>query len=158
MFTAITTYQVSVGLHAVFAISFLGVAGANGIIGPAMRDNPQHAKFGLEIIKKIYEISVFPGIVLILLTGGYQMSKGPFDTSNAWLSVSLAIFAAMVIIGVFVLYPATKIAIAELEAKGDAPGPPSERFMAQTKKFRTLGPLMGVLLIVVAFLMAAKPF
>jgi uncharacterized membrane protein len=158
MLTAITTYQVSVGLHAVFAVSFLGVAGANSMIGPAMRKEPQHALFGLGIVKKIYEFSVFPGIVLILITGSYQASDARWSNNPTWLTVSLALFALMVIIGCFVLYPATRIAIAELTAKGDTPGPPSDRFIAQTKKFRILGPLMGVLLIVVTFLMAAKPF
>jgi hypothetical protein len=157
MLTAFTLYQFSIGLHAIFAISFIGVAGANSIIGPMSRENPQHALFALNISHKIHTRFVIPGIIGIFITGVYESAKGPWGGGDLWLNLSVLIFFAMVIISIFILAPASKTARAELEAQSE-PGPPSEKVQAAAKKLGTLGPVMGVLLIIISFLMAAKPF
>ncbi len=157
MISAITLLQISVGLHAVFAISFIGVAGANSVIGPMSRENPEHALFALKVSSKMHNTMVLPGIIGIFITGSYQMIEGNWGSDAIWLHVSLAIFAIMVFLSLFVLHPANKVAIAELEAQTE-PGPPSEKFQAAVGKLGKIGPFMGIMLILIGFLMAAKPF
>lgn len=157
MLLAITLYQISVGLHAVFAISFIGVAGANGVIGPMSRENPQHALFALKVSEKIHKTAVIPGMIGVIVTGVYQTIDGPWTGSDWWLNIGVAIFAVMVVISLFILHPANKVAQAELEAQTE-PGPPSAKFQAAVGKLGKLGPAMGIMLIIVAFLMGAKPF
>lgn len=152
-----TFIQFVVGLHVVFAISFLGVAGANGVIGPMSRENPEHALFALKVSEKIHNTVVIPGIVGILVTGIYLMIKGPWDFGDAWLTLSLILFAVMLILSLLVLHPANQTARAELESQTE-PGPPSAAFQAAAAKLGALGPVMGILMIAVGFLMAAKPF
>lgn len=152
-----TMYQFSLGLHAIFAISFLGVAGANGIIGPLSRENPQHALFALKVSNKIHLTAVLPGIIGIFITGLYLMIDGDWGFGDLWLTISLILFALLAGLSLFVLHPANTAAIKELEAQQE-PGPPSERFLAEVKKLGMIGPLMGIMMIVVAFLMASKPF
>jgi uncharacterized membrane protein len=152
-----TLYQFSLGLHAVFAISFLGVAGANGVIGPMGRENPQHALFALKVTHKIHNTVVLPGIVGIIATGVYLTIKGDWSMSDAWLLVSLALVVLLVIFSIFILHPATGVAIKELEDQ-EEPGPPSEQFQKAVAKLGAFGPMMGLMMIVVAFLMSAKPF
>lgn len=155
--TAITLYQISLGLHAVFAISFIGVAGANGVIGPMSRENPEHALFALKVSDKIHKTCVIPGIIGILVTGIYQSAKGPWDGGDLWLTISVILFFVLAGLSLFVLHPANKVAIAELEAQSE-PGPPSERFQKEVAKLGAIGPMMGIMLIIIGFLMAAKPF
>ncbi|MFY9489055.1 MAG: DUF2269 family protein [Solirubrobacterales bacterium] len=157
MSLALTFYSVVVGLHVVAAVSFLGAAGAFSVIGPMMRDNPQHAPFGLRVMKRVYEVAILPGAAIILATGIYQTIEGGWDEA-AWLGVSAGLFVVQLFTGLAVVYPAIKTAIAELDKKGDTPGPPSETFMNSVKKLRTLGPMMGISMIIITFLMVTKPF
>ena len=124
---AFSLYQFSLGLHAVFAISFLGVAGANGVIGPMSRENPQHALFALKVSEKIHKTAVIPGMIGILVTGIYQSAKGPWGSGDWWLTIGVVLFLVMVFISLFILHPANKVAQAELEAQTE-PGPPSAAF------------------------------
>jgi hypothetical protein len=157
MLTAITLYNISLGLHAVFAISFIGVAGANGVIGPMSRENPEHALFALKVSDKIHKTAVIPGMIGITITGIYQMADGPWDGGDLWLTIGVLLFLVMVGLSLFVLHPANKVAMHELESQTE-PGPPSEAFQAAVGKLGKIGPAMGIMLILVGFLMAAKPF
>jgi uncharacterized membrane protein len=154
---SITLYQFSLGLHSIFAVSFLGVAGANGVIGPMSREYPQHALFALKVADKIYKTAVLPGSIGIIVTGVYLTIKGDWSMSDGWLIVSLVLVAIVLVSSVAVLHPATATAIRELENQIE-PGPPSERFIRETSKLRAFGPVMGVMMLVIVFLMSAKPF
>lgn len=157
MITATSMYTFSTAIHVVFVVSFLAPAGAFSVMGPMAKANPQHATFALKVNRKIMETMVFPGILVVWGTGLYQMSDGGFGGDDLWLSISAAIFAYMTIVAAFVLYPGAKTALAELEAQ-DAPGPPSAKAQANLKKLGTFGPLQGLGLLVITFLMVAQPF
>lgn len=157
MVTAISMYTLSTAIHVVFVVSFLAPAGAFSILGPMAKANPEHATFALKVNKKIMETMVFPGILVVWGTGLYQMAGGDFGGDDLWLSISAAIFAYMTIVAAFVLYPGAKTALTELEGQ-DAPGPPSARAQASLKKLRTFGPLQGLGLLIITFLMVAQPF
>lgn len=157
MLLAITTYTVVTAIHVIFAVSFLGTAGAFGVIGPMARDNPQHAVFALKVNKKIYETAVLPGVAGIWLTGIYQWADGGWGSSDVWLMLSVVWYAVLSLVGIFVLYPGIKSVLAEMEAKTE-PGPPSPESQAKLKLMGTLGPIFGISMIAITFLMVAKPF
>lgn len=157
MITALSMYTLSTAIHVVFVVSFVGPAGAFGVLGPMAKENPQHAAFALKVNKKIMETMVFPGVLVIWGTGIYQSSDGGFDGDDLWLSISVALFLYMTIVAAFVLYPAAKTALSELENQ-EAPGPPSEKAQSSLKKLGVFGPLQGISLIMITFLMVAKPF
>ncbi|MBJ7355531.1 MAG: DUF2269 family protein [Thermoleophilaceae bacterium] len=157
MLTAITMYTLSTAIHVVFVVSFIAPSGAFSVIGPMAKSNPQHAVFALKVNKKIYETLIFPGVLVVWGTGIYQSSDGGFSGDDLWLSISVAIYALMTIASIFVLYPATKSVLAELEGKTE-PGPPSEQAQKKLKTLGTIGPMMGIGMIVITFLMVAQPF
>jgi hypothetical protein len=157
MITAITLYTLSTAIHVVFVVSFLAPAGAFSVIGPMAKANPQHATFALKVNMKIMKTMVFPGILVVWGTGLYQTADGGFEGSDLWLSISAVIFAYMTIMAAFVLYPAAKTALAELEGQSE-PGPPSAKAQASLKRLGTFGPLQGLGLLVITFLMVAQPF
>lgn len=157
MLLAFTLYQFSIGLHAIFAISFLGVAGANGVLGPMSREHPENALFALKVSRKIHKTLIVPGAIGVFVTGLYMWIDGPWNSSDLWLMIGVALFFVMFFLGIFVLSKSNEVAIDELENQAE-PGPPSALFQAEVKKLGALGPAMGVMLIVVSFLMSAKPF
>jgi uncharacterized membrane protein len=154
---AITMYTLSTAIHVVFVVSFIAPAGAFAVLGPLAKENPQHVGFALKVNKKILEAFVFPGVLVVWGTGLYQLSDGPFKGSDLWLSISMALFAYMTIVAFFVIYPAVKTALTEIEGQ-DQPGPPSEKAQASLKRLGIFGPLQGLSLIVITFMMVAKPF
>lgn len=154
---AITMYTLSVAIHVVFVVSFLAPTGASAVLGPMARDNPEHGLFALQVLQKLYKTLTIPGFLVVWGTGLYQVANGPFDGSELWLNISMTIFALMTLAFVFVQYPSVKIAVRELEAQSE-PGPPSEDVQARLKKLAIVGPLQGLGLMIIAFLMAAKPF
>ncbi|MBJ7347924.1 MAG: DUF2269 family protein [Thermoleophilaceae bacterium] len=157
---AVTVYSISVGIHVIFAVSFLGMAGSFSVIGPAVREDITKAPFALGVIGKIQRIGVIPGVIGILLTGMYQLSNSSYTPSDdAWLLVSLIIFALMVG-GLFITMPAVQTAKAEAEKflAADGPPVPTPAFVAAIKKMSMIGPATGVGLMLITFLMEVKPF
>lgn len=154
---AITMYTLSTAIHVVFVVSFIGTTGAFGIIGPMSKEEPQHAEFTLKFIKKAYETMVFPGLLVVWGTGIYQSADGPWKGGDLWLTISVVLFALMSLAAVFVMYPAVKFVLAEFAAKTE-PGPPSPEAQKKLALFGKVGPAMGVSLMVITFLMVAKPF
>lgn len=152
----ITLYQFSLGLHAVFAVTFIGVAGVNSVIGPMARANPQHALFALKTSDRANTMLVIPGIAGITVTGIYQWIARPWDFATPWLLVSVGIFVVVVLLGQFLLRSNARTAIGELEAQSE-PGPPSEQFRAAVATNAKIGPYMPLAVIILTFLMAAQP-
>ena len=149
-----------VGFHVIFVVAMLGVTFTYPLIGPMAKAQPQHAPFALAVIEKIQRVIVFPGVALVLLTGLWAISAGPWKGDEAWLTVSIVLFFIIVALSVFVTYPAVKVAKAEAEKKAASgePGPPSEAFIKATTKTRRLGPVMSLMMLTIVFLMEAKPF
>ena len=154
---AISTYTFVVAIHVVFAVSFLGAGAAFSVIGPLAGQNPQHAPFALKARKEIYEKAIIPGMLVVWGTGFYQWSDGGFGGDDLWLIVSVVLYAAITLIGLFLLYPGIKSVLAELESKSE-PGPPSAESQAKLKRLRVFGPFIGVSMMVITFLMVAQPF
>jgi uncharacterized membrane protein len=157
MITAISMYTLSVAIHVVFVVSFLGAGAAFGIIGPLSGKYPEHGLFALRVIKEVDEKLIFPGMLVVWGTGFYQASDAGFELGDLWLTISVVLFALITLLTIFVLYPAVKVAITELEAQTE-PGPPSATVQASIKKLSTFGPMIGVAMMVITFLMVAQPF
>lgn len=154
---AITMYTLSVAIHVVFVVSFIATAGSFAVIGPMAKENPQHVTFALKVMLKIFVTFIFPGLLVVWGTGIYQASDGGWKASDLWLTISVIIFAYMTIVAALVLYPATKSALAEFEGQSE-PGPPSAKAQSDLKKLALFGPLQGLGLMIITFLMVAKPF
>jgi hypothetical protein len=157
---AVTTYSVVVALHVVFVVSFLGAAGAFSVIGPAARGNMPVVPYAMGVVGTIQKKILIPGIVGVIVTGVYAIAKGKYSaTGDAWLLVSLILFTLMGA-AQFVLMPAAVAAKTEAEKilASDDPKTPTPELLAATGKLSRLGPFMGIGMMVITFLMVAKPF
>jgi uncharacterized membrane protein len=94
----------------------------------------------------------------VLVTGIYQSVDGPYDFSDTWLGLSFVLF--IVYMGVFgaLMVPGTRRA-RDLAVEASAePGPPPPELLSLLERNSKLGPFLGLLLVVIVFLMEAKPF
>lgn len=159
MILALTGYKVLVAFHVIFVVAMLGVTFTFPVIGPMAKAMPQHAPFALAVVEKVQRTIVFPGIVLVMLTGFWAVSAGNLEFDAGWLITSIILFFLLTATSVFVTYPAVKTAKREAEKLASAGGgPPSQEFLKATKTTRTLGPIMSLTTLVIIFLMVAKPF
>jgi uncharacterized membrane protein len=102
-----------------------------------------------------------PALVVVLITGFYQVGKGNWSMGSFWISATLAI---VIILGGLVgayFVPTDKrlaeMAERELAAAGDAPFAPSAEYVRLAQREGGVGTLAGILIIVAVFLMVTKP-
>jgi uncharacterized membrane protein len=155
---ALSFYSVSVAFHVIFALIGFGAAFCFPFIGIAAKSSPQNVPFALNVILTVMTRWVGPMAVLVLVTGIYQSVDGPYDFSDTWLGLSFVLF--IVYMGVFgaLMVPGTRRA-RDLAVEASAePGPPPPELLSLLERNSKLGPFLGLLLVVIVFLMEAKPF
>lgn len=150
-------YTVVVAFHVIFALIGLGSAFAFPFIGALAKANPQNTVFALKVNLTIITKWISPMAVLVLLTGIYQAIDGPYSFGDAkWLDASLVLFIVyMGIIGA-ITTPGTRRALALAEENPG--GPPPQEMISLIQRNAKLGPILGLMIIAITFLMEAKPF
>jgi uncharacterized membrane protein len=96
----------------------------------------------------IYTVPIL-GILLILLS-----DDPTWKFSEAWVSLSFALYAALVLILVLVMAPTSKKIVA---LRATAQGEMTPDIVAEGKKLATFSGITNVLWVVVLFLMVFKP-
>ena len=105
-------------------------------------------------IQKIDRYLVQPGMIVLLLAGIYLLADGPWETSDAFVSIGFLAISVLFGLQHGVFRPKTRPAreLAERDLKsGDELGPVSERLSK-------VGSLAGLIVVVTVFFMAYKPF
>lgn len=154
---AIDFYTFIVSLHVIFVVIGLGSAFAFPFIGMLAKKNPQNTAFVLEFNLTLITKWISPMAVLVLLTGLYQAFDGPYSFGDDhWLDLSFALFIIYMGILGAITTPGTRRAL-EL-AKESAGGPPPAEMISLIQRNAKLGPVMGGIIVLVTFLMEAKPF
>jgi uncharacterized membrane protein len=113
---------------------------------------PQQLGFALRGIKFMddrvanpsYAALAVVGIVLVLM-------RWTFTTP--WILIAIVLYVAMLVIGVAVYTPTLTRQIAAYETSG----PDSPEFKALTARGRTVGILLGVIVVAIIVLMVVKP-
>lgn len=109
-------------------------------------------------IQKVDRYLVNPGMIVLLLAGIYLLADGPWQGSDAFISIGF--LAIIVLFGLQHAFfrPQTQKAkeLAERDLKaGDTL---SEEFVALGDRIGKVGTLAGVIVIVTTFFMTYKPF
>lgn len=145
-------------LHIFGAIIGFGPTFAFALLGPlsGKLEGPQ----SLGVLKSIVAIErklVIPVATVVQpLTGVlliFEAGRNNNFFSHEWLWIALLIYIANYYMAVFVMTPATHKVI-ELAESGQAG---SEEFLGNVAKMKKLGPIITLGLVVIMFLMIAKP-
>ncbi|MEA2460493.1 MAG: putative integral rane protein [Actinomycetota bacterium] len=144
-------------LHVLSAIVGFGATFSFGVLGPlAAKTGGPQAVGMLKGIVAIEKKLVYPAIVIQPLTGVLLIFKEGWDNSffdHYWLWIAIVLFATAVYIALAIQTPTIEKMI-ELGESGQGGTP---EFEALGKKAGKFGPMLGVILLVVIYLMVVKP-
>ena len=148
-------------LHVLGAIIAFGPGFASMIVGPMVAKEPQYANFyartqvatARAIITPVSLSMAITGIALIVVKGWSNVTAG-----RHWLEAAILLYVVSVVVAMAVQAPAGR-KLVELTSQPPAPGTgPSPELRATVARVRQGGLVLTVLVVVIAFLMVAKPF
>ncbi|MFN8159665.1 MAG: DUF2269 family protein [Solirubrobacterales bacterium] len=159
---ALTGYEFSLFLHITAVMVGFGATFAESLLFPvAMRMNPRHLPYVHEAQLAINRYFATPALVVVIATGLYQVSEGNWDFGSFWISAS---FLGVIVIGGLLgayFIPADRrlgpMVAAEIEAAGAGEVVLSEEYQREARREGIVGTVVGVLLVVIVYLMVAKP-
>ena len=148
-------------LHALGAIIAFGPGFASMVVGPMVAREPQYANFyartqvatARAIITPVSISMAVTGIALIVVKGWANVTAG-----KHWLEAAILLYVVSVVVAMAVQAPAGR-RLVELTSQPPAPGTgPSPELRATVARVRQGGLVLTGLVVVIAFLMVAKPF
>ena len=159
---AITFYSLSLFVHITAVVVGFGATFAESVAFPvAMRLDPRHLPYVHRLQLAINLRLTTPALVIVLLTGIYQVIDGDWGSGGAWISASFLILIVLggLLGGYFI--PADRrlgaMVERELAAAGSGEVRLSDEYQRQARREGAFGALAGVLVVAAIFLMVTKP-
>src|ERR1700752_3962375 len=92
MLASITALSISVWIHVTAALVGFGATFAEAVAFPvAMKLDKRHLPYVHKLQLFINQRLTTPALVVILITGFYQVSEGNWSMGDAWISLTLLI-------------------------------------------------------------------
>lgn len=161
MEVAVDLFKLLLFLHVLAAIAAFGPGFAAMIVGPMVAKEPQHANFYARTQLTTARRLVTPLSISMAVTGiGMILVRGWSNIvgTTHWLEVAIVFYVIAVVFSMAWQAPAGR-KLVELTSTPPAPGAaPNPEIPATAKKVRTGGMVLSGLVLVIVFLMVAKPF
>lgn len=159
---AVTTLQLSIWIHVTAVVVGMGMTFAEALLFPvAMKMDPRHLPYVHRMQLTINRYVANPALLLILVTGVYQVSEFNMSFGDFWISASfLIVFILGGVTGAYFIPSDRKLEAMlnkEIEAAGPGPFTPSDEYLAKARIQGMLGPVMGILIVIAIYLMVVKP-
>jgi uncharacterized membrane protein len=158
MLASITALSISVWIHVTAALVGFGSTFAEAVTFPvAMKLDKRHLPYVHKLQLFINQRLATPALVVVLLTGFYQVSEGNWSLGDAWISITLLI--AIVLGGLLGGYfiPTDRKLYDQVTKELAAGGELSQDYLAAVRREGVFGTITGVLIVVAVFLMVTKP-
>lgn len=140
-------------IHIMSAITAVGSNITYGVWNMRSGQDPSHTSFALKGIKFIDDRIANPAYGVLLITGLLMVFIGRISITSLWIIVALILFAAIVVIGLGFFSPLLKTQI-RLADSGDTSSPEFQRLV---RRSRTIGPILGLVVVVIVIMMVFKP-
>lgn len=162
MTLAVTTYSVVLALHVMAVVAAFGLPLAYPLLVPYVRRRHPQAMPGVHDVQhRLTQRVTGTGTVLILVFGAYMASKAHV-WGEAWVDVPIAVLVVIGAVGGGVITPALRrlaeLARADVAAAGAGVVTWSAEYEQIYRRYMAAEVLLGVLVLVAIFFMAAKPF
>lgn len=148
--------ELSTALKIVHVLAAIVAIGANVTYAVWLRHaglDRDRLPFVIRGIRRVERTLANPAYIVVLLTGVAMIVVGPFSISAGWVQAALGLYAAAVLIGIFLFAPALRRQLAEAERD-----PQSPDYAAAARRGNLLGVLTVSVVLVIVWLMVAKPF
>ncbi len=151
-------YKIALVLHILAVVLAFGPTFGYGVFFSVTPQFPRATPAILAGIQRVDRFLVNPGMIVLLLAGIYLLADGPWEASDAFVSVGfLAIIALFGLQHAFFgpqVRRARELAERDLKA-GDALSP---EFDAVAQRLSQVGMIAGLIVVVTVFFMTYKPF
>lgn len=159
---ALTGYDISLWIHITAVVVGLGATFAESILLPVtISVDKRHLPVVYRVQLVLNRYFASPALLLILITGFYQVADGNWDLGAFWISGSLAIVILLGgIIGAYFIPTDRKLeamVTEEIAAAGDGPVELSDEYLEMSRVEGIMGSVTGLLTVVAIFLMVVKP-
>jgi uncharacterized membrane protein len=159
---AVSGYETSLVIHITAVVVGLGSTFAESIAFPvAMRLDPRHLPYVHRLQLAINQYLATPALVVILLTGIYQVTDADLEFGDAWISASFAI--VLVLGGLLGAYfiPADRrlgpMAQRDIDRAGGGEVTMSDEYLRAARTEGVVGMVAGILTVLAIYLMVTKP-
>jgi uncharacterized membrane protein len=156
----VSLFLILLYLHIIGAIIAFGPGFAAMVVGPMVAKEPQHANFFARTQLATAKKLVTPVALSMAVTGVLMIAVNGMTaySGRLWLPVAVVIYIVAVVFAFAVQTP-TGRKLVELTSTPPAPGsPPNPEIPKTAARARNGGILLSVLVLIIAFLMVAKPF
>ncbi len=140
-------------IHVLLAIVAVGANATYGIWMAMGAREPQHLRVILQGIRFLDQRVANPAYGLLVVTGLVMVAVGEIRLTTPWVTAALVVYIVAAILGVRGFSPALRRQIQTVES----PGPQSEQYRRAANGASSLGLVFIVLVLVIVFLMVAKP-
>jgi uncharacterized membrane protein len=156
---AVTSLEFSVFLHITAAVVGFGSTFAESIVFPvAMKLDKRHLPYVHRLQRTINAYFALPALVVILVTGFYQVDKFDFSLGDAWLSISLGLVALIAVVNLAYFIPEDRKleAMVTRDLGPTGAGELSAEYQSRAQREGIAGALTGLALVVIIFMMVTK--
>ena len=158
MLASITALSVSVWIHVTAALVGFGSTFAEAVTFPvAMKLDKRHLPYVHKLQLFINQRLATPALVVILITGFYQVSEGNWSMGDAWISLTLLIVIVLgALLGAYFIPTDRKLFDQVTKELADG-GELSQDYLAAVRREGVMGTITGILIVIALFLMVTKP-
>ena len=146
-------YLVLLYVHILAAIVAVGSNITYGVWSVLARQEPAHFGFALKGIRFLDNRIANPAYGVLLLTGLVMVVVSKLSILSLWIVIALVLFVAVTVIGVAYFSPLVKNQLRLVDA-GDTSSAEFERL---SRRNALIGPLLGVIVLVILAMMVFKP-
>lgn len=151
-------YKIVLFLHILAVVLAFGPTFGYAFFFSVAPSHPRATPAILAGVQRVDKYLVNPGMIVLLLAGVYLLIDGPWETSDAFISIGF--LAIIVLFGLQHAFFQPKVreakALAERDLKsGDTL---SDEFEALSERIGKVGSLAGLIVVVAIFFMSYKPF
>lgn len=159
---AVSSLEISLWIHITAVVVGLGMTFAEAILFPvAMKMDARHLPFVFRLQLTINRYFANPALLLILVTGIYQVSEMGWSFGSFWISASFMIVLVLgALIGAYFIPTDKKLeamVTEEIKAAGDGPVELSDEFLSKARIEGFVGTFSGILVVAAIYLMVFKP-
>jgi uncharacterized membrane protein len=158
MLASITALSISIWIHVTAAVVGFGATFAEAVTFPvAMKLDKRHLPYVHKLQLFINQRLATPALVVILVTGIYQVSEGNFSFGDMWISFTFLIVIVLGgLLGAYFI-PTDRRLFDQVTKDLAETGEPSKGYLADVRREGVMGTITGILIVVALFLMVTKP-
>jgi uncharacterized membrane protein len=140
-------------IHIASAITAVGANITYGVWNALGAREPAHMGFMLKGIRFLDNRIANPSYGVLFLTGLLMIFAGHWSITSLWIIVAVVLFVGVAVIGFGVFTPLLRNQIRLVDAGETS----SAEFSRLANRARMLGPILGVIVVVILAMMVFKP-